>query len=329
MHVRAAMPSPLLTRATRAVLPTLAALLLSFSSSSAHAQVEQPAPATADPSAAPASAPPSSYAPPVDPAPLVAPPPPSYAASSRPKPAYRLSWELDVPIFLIGAAATSGFLFLDESGSGPACVPNCDRSKINALDRPSAGNYSTAWGQVGDIATAATVALPPLVVLLAEGIGDKSFWNGVQDEVVIAESALMISALQVSLSYAIARPRPRVYNNGAPLDERNDSNAARSFFSGHTANAMAVTVASARTLQKLGRPGLALVTLIGGVAGSAVVGTGRVMSGGHFPTDVIFGGLAGAGVGIAMPALHDTNLRVVPMGSADGGGGVTLVGVMQ
>jgi membrane-associated phospholipid phosphatase len=242
------------------------------------------------------------------------------ADAPSPGPAYRLHLDTDLAIVLIGAATTSGFVFLDENGRGPACLPSCRREQVNAFDRGAAGNYSTAWGSVGDIATAGTMVFAPLVVLLAEGWKD-----GLNDDLVLAESALLASAFQVTLSYAVARPRPRVYGDAAPLEERNDANAARSFFSGHTANVVAVTVAGMRTFQRLGRPALAYGVLAAGLAGSTVVGVGRVLSGGHFPSDVLLGAAADAGIGLALPALHESGARIVPTGSGDGAG-VTVVG---
>lgn len=239
---------------------------------------------------------------------------PSTAQEARRGPAYRLRLELDVPIVLIAGGVSSSFFFLPEL-PGVGCAPDCDRSRINRLDRGSAGNNDARWGDVGDIATAATLAAPLLAVLLNGGLKD-----GLNDDLVIAEAALVASAVQIVTSFAVARPRPRVYDEQASLDDRTDANAARSFFSGHVANTMAATVAALRTFQRLGKPAAGWVMFGVGMAGTSLVGVSRVASGSHFPTDVLAGAAVGAGIGLVLPAVHSSGARVLPYGSANSAG---------
>jgi membrane-associated phospholipid phosphatase len=223
------------------------------------------------------------------------------------EPAYQLKLELDLPIVLIAGATASGFFVLSEVPS-TTCAPDCDRSQVNRFDRWAAGNYDPTWGRVGDVATVSSLVFPLLVLGIDEGVA-----SGLNDGLVVAEAALVTSAAQVALSFAVERPRPRVYSNDAPLDERADANAARSFFSGHVANTTATSVAALRTLQRLGQPGLGWATFGAGMAGTGLVGVSRVMAGGHFPSDVLVGMAFGAGVGLALPALHDSPVRVAPI----------------
>ena len=130
----------------------------------------------------------------------------------------------------------------------------------------------------------------------------------------------MTSALQVTMAYAVNRPRPRVYGDKAPLDQRDDANAGRSFFSGHVANCLAGTMVATTALWRTDHPRLGWAVLAVGLAGSALVGVARVGAGGHFPTDVAIGYAVGAGVGIAIPALHEAKLQPVPLALPDTGG---------
>ena len=229
-------------------------------------------------------------------------------------PAYQLRLDLDLSVVLIAGATTSSFFFSDEL-PGVACAPRCDRSRINALDRPAAGLYNPQWSTIGNVATAATMVLPLTVILVDQGLV-----NGLNDDLVVAEAALASSALQVVVSYAVARPRPRVYSDEAPLDSRSDANAGRSFFSGHVANTVATSVAALRTYQRLRRPVLGWTLLGVGLAGSSFVGVTRVVSGAHFPSDVIAGAAVGVGMGLALPALHDSPVRMMPYASRESGG---------
>jgi membrane-associated phospholipid phosphatase len=244
---------------------------------------------------------------------------PADAQEARRGPAHRLQLELDLPILLIGGGVASSFFFMPEA-PGVSCAPSCDRSKINALDRKAAGLYDPAWGRVGDIATAATLVTPLIVIVLDQGIV-----NGLNDDLVVAEAALMASALQILTSYAVARPRPRVYGDDAPEEKRSDANAARSFFSGHVANTVATSVATLRTFQRLGKPGMGWTMLGVGLAGSSLVGVSRVAAGSHFPSDVLVGAAVGVGLGIALPAVHESGTRLVPYGSTESAG-LTLMG---
>ena len=258
--------------------------------------------ANADPAA-------SSELPPSDP------PPPDPPRPDPPRPAYKLETKVDLPLLLIAGGVTASFFILDEA-PGVACGLQCDRSKVNAFDRWAAGRYDEGWGHVGDIATAATIAFGPALLLIDRGIV-----NGSQDTLVVMESGLLSAALQVTMSYAIARPRPRSYAAEAPAEERTDANAARSFFSGHIAFAVATTVATARAYATLGKPVTSGIVLGAGLAGSTLVGVGRVLSGGHFPSDVLVGAAVGAGFGILVPALHTANnVRILPQSSGDGAG---------
>jgi membrane-associated phospholipid phosphatase len=244
---------------------------------------------------------------------------PGVARAEDGGPAYRLSLEVDLPVLLLGVSSASSYFLMSETAP-PACAPRCDPANVNAFDRPFAGLYSTRWQTVGDVATAATLVLVPLTILAGERASD-----GLRDILVVAEAALVTSAVQVPFSYAVGRPRPRVYGDLAPLSERDDANAGRSFFSGHVANCVAAVVATHGALRRLHRPKLAWTALVVGLSGSALVGVARVAAGSHFPSDVLVGALVGTGVGIAVPALHTAQLQVAPLASSNGAG-LTLAG---
>ena len=223
---------------------------------------------------------------------------------------YKLSFNLDAPLLLVGGGVAASFLFIDETAPA-SCAPLCDRNQVNAFDRPFAGLYSHGWDVAGNYFTAGTLLLVPAGLLIAE-----PSLGGLGDLLVVGEAALLTSSIQVTASYAVGRPRPRVYGEEAPLDQRNNANAARSFFSGHVANALSVTMVATTALLRTNHRRMAWSVLAVGLAGSAAIGIARVAAGGHFPSDVLVGYAVGAGVGIALPALHAVNLGVAPMADA-------------
>lgn len=111
------------------------------------------------------------------------------------------------------------------------------------------------------------------------------------------------------------RPRPYTYDSTytAPAPTCRGLSGGRrddcwSFFSGHT-NLTAFNLfyaASALDLYSTGparRPAVAVLGYTVATVGTALVGTARVEAGQHFWSDVIVGGVVGAGIGLASPRL--------------------------
>jgi membrane-associated phospholipid phosphatase len=228
--------------------------------------------------------------------------------------AYRLSFRLDAPLLLIAGGMASSYLFTNETAP-PACAPLCDRADVNAFDRRFAGWYSKTWTTVGNVTMVAVFVLVPAGLL----VGEPSR-GGLGDLLVVGEAVLLTSALQVTASYAVGRPRPEVYGEEAPLAERSSADAGRSFFSGHVATCLTATIVATTALWRMDRRRLGWAVLSVGLAGSALIGVARIAGGGHFPSDVLVGYAVGAGVGIAVPALHDLDLRAAPLALPDTAG---------
>ena len=91
----------------------------------------------------------------------------------------------------------------------------------------------------------------------------------------------------------------------APLDEKQETNARRAFFSGHATNSFASavflsTVYATYFPQSPWKP----VIWAASLATAGVVAWFRVASGQHFPTDVLTGAIVGSAVGFIVPELH-------------------------
>lgn len=118
---------------------------------------------------------------------------------------------------------------------------------------------------------------------------------------------------------------PATYNNTS-------TDSTLSFYSGHTAitasvSATATYLAFARSPHTM-RP---WATLAGGVVLTSFVAVQRVRSGAHFPTDVIAGAFAGAGIGMIVVHLHrrdSETRRPIWVGAlpVEGGGGIMVGG---
>jgi undecaprenyl-diphosphatase len=159
------------------------------------------------------------------------------------------------------------------------------------------------------------------------------------DATLYAEALSMTVALTDLAKISVRRPRPSAYVAQAALDKEFGPNGpsisatdqSLSFFSGHAA-LCAATSATATYLAFARAPGTwrPWVTLVVGTLLTTAVSIERVRAGAHFPTDVIAGAIAGAGVGTIVPHLHrrsaDGRSSWVGAQSVPGGLGVGYAG---
>jgi undecaprenyl-diphosphatase len=217
-------------------------------------------------------------------------------------------------------------------------APNFDRSKLISIDRgaisqttdPNAGTYSN----VGMIAAVSFAFIDPVL----SGFRESDVQTGLVDGIMYAESMSLTFAITNVAKMAVRRPRPQAYIDAEA--HKADSNYANtstdsslSFFSGHAAEvaaigATATYLAFARSPHNA-RPWITLV-LAAGL--TSFVSIERVRAGAHFPTDVIAGSIAGAGIGVIVPHLHRTTdikqrrvwVGYAPVDRSEGAQGGTL-----
>jgi undecaprenyl-diphosphatase len=188
--------------------------------------------------------------------------------------------------------------------------PTFDRSHLLEIDRgalsqnvdDNAGTYSN----IGLGVAAGYAVLDPIL----SGLREKSVQTGLVDGVMYAESVSLTFAMTSLVKMAVRRPRPTAYieaeaHKGDPTYSNTDTDSSLSFFSGHASTtaalgATATYLAFARSPHTL-RP---WITLVLATALCTFVSVERVRAGAHFPTDVIAGSIAGAGVGVLVPHLH-------------------------
>ncbi|MEZ4410567.1 MAG: phosphatase PAP2 family protein [Polyangiales bacterium] len=240
-------------------------------------------------------------------------------AAAQRAPAFRLDPSIDVPVMAV-TAPLLGAWFLSRELGPSWCAARCDPSTVNAFDRPSAGAYRPEWRVVSDATVIAWGLGAATTLALVEGLP-----TSLHDTTVVLESVMVANALAVMTNFAVGRPRPFAYGDAAPEDLRLSGNAAMSFFSGHTANAFAATVATFQVLRRVTRPALAWAALGVCLGVSSFIGAARVLAGDHFPSDVIAGAVVGAAIGWVVPALHRAPVRPTPV-AFQHGAALTLTG---
>jgi membrane-associated phospholipid phosphatase len=231
-------------------------------------------------------------------------------------PAFQLYAEIDLPILGIGLAFAGGRLVRSQKAS---CAPLCDSIGLNALDRTTAGYWSPAWQSASDYGLYAIGAGAAALLVVDEG-----FLPGLNDGVVIAESALAGTALASIMTLAAGRPRPFLYGEKAPLSDRNSPDAGLSYLSSHAVISFAIATSTLMTMRRLHPHSKAtwIVMAVGG-AMAAFVATARVMGGMHFMTDAAGGAVVGTSLGVLVPAMHASPVAIVPV-AGEGQHGLAL-----
>jgi membrane-associated phospholipid phosphatase len=176
-----------------------------------------------------------------------------------------------------------------------------DRAAVTQNIDPNAGTYS----DYGLYAAVGYAVLDPVLSGVRDGAR-----TGLIDGMMYAESVAITSAFTDATKIAVRRPRPVDYANCGGANPNPDLCSATdlqlSFFSGHASTTGAIVgtatyLAFIRSGWHSPRP---WITLGVGTLLTAFVSYERVRSGEHFPTDVIMGSLAGAGIGVLVPHLH-------------------------
>jgi len=180
-----------------------------------------------------------------------------------------------------------------------------DRSAVTRKPDASASGYAG----LGLSAAFAFALLDPVL----SGVREQSLQTGLADAFMYAEGLAFTLAMTNMVKMAVRRPRPIAYieaarHAGEAGYTNTDTDSALSFFSGHAA--LTATVGATATYLAFARsPHTARpwITLLASTALSTFVSVEQVRAGRHFPTDVIAGSIAGAGIGLVVPHLHRTD----------------------
>lgn len=220
-----------------------------------------------------------------------------------------------------------------------AVATNFDTHNLLFFDRIALSQrVDTSAKPISNIGLYAAVAFAIADPILS-GIREQSVQTGLVDAIIYAESLTITWGVTNLSKIAVRRPRPAAYiEANAHKDDANylnsSTDSALSFFSGHT-SICAATTATATYLAFARAPHTARpwVTLIVGTLITGFVSYERVRAGDHFPTDVIAGAFAGAGIGTLVPHFHRSETvkqRAVWVGFAPApqgqGGNLTMSG---
>jgi membrane-associated phospholipid phosphatase len=322
----------------RFLTPTLAAAALLASSSQVRAQTPAPdAPAAPAPSSVPSAPvgppPKSETGEPVKKSAEVQPiSNPERKAEITPKPALppptQIRFTADpvsdgaVLSFALGVGALSEAII--GTGEIQPQQPNLDASLLSIDENSKNLSPSSAWRSVSNVGLLSAIGFAVVDPVLS-GFRDGA-QAGIVDAIIYGETLGITWSVTNLTKISFRRPRPRAYRDAEernaahlPADITTTDNAL-SFFSGHSSVTAAVS-ATATYLAFSRSPGTPRpwITLGVGILATSLTAYGRVRSGDHFPTDVIAGAMAGAGIGILVPHLQrsdEVKRRPVWIGAA-------------
>jgi len=202
----------------------------------------------------------------------------------------------------VGALWTLPYFIASPTAPPPACDP-CDANLLNAFDRSALGLHDARWRWAGNLLLVTPAASFLLLDVLDVGARRWRAW--LTDFVVIVEAMVIDGAIEELFRRAVRRPRPYLYEPGVYPEDRRSAEASFSFYSGHTSAMFVMSVGLAYTWT-LRHPGSRWRWLVwsGLLAVASVLPVARVLSGDHFPTDVIVGAVVGSSMGLFIPTLH-------------------------
>ena len=256
----------------------------------------------------------------------------------------QIHWVYDPLVILAGGGLYLGMLAVDpRDPSGDA--------QLRGLDLPDQPKWDPAAAEVTD--TLADVRhhyglnVPAAIILGAGGYGAWRTHSGAGASWAVLPLEAMAVNIGVTevLKNAISRPRPytaaafraaypEVWSEDLAEDRSAEGHydAWKSFPSGHTSSAgalgfSAATLVVADARSRGAGPGVA-IGAYGVAAGyTALTGALRVRAGYHNPTDVIAGGVLGAGIGAGVTLLHLQTPVAAEVGMMEGAPTLRLSGV--
>lgn len=243
---------------------------------------------------------------------------------------FELSHDLRVDIPVTAAAAV-GWLtteLLKAQLAASACrwcdVDPSRPDGVNALDAAVRAGLRWPNPNAGDTASGVTAFL--LAPLSALGLVALAEWRGKAlarfpiDALLIVEAAVIASAVNQTVKFAVGRERPFVH--ALPPDQKpltaSPADNNTSFYSGHTNLAFALATASGTIASLRGYKWAPWVWAVG-LSIATATGYLRIAGDKHYFTDVLTGAAIGSAIGALTPLLFHARVQGAKTPSLGGG----------
>jgi membrane-associated phospholipid phosphatase len=234
---------------------------------------------------------------------------------------FALSPKLDIPLMGAGAFLSyNSSKMLADTRKGSLDISALHRGNINAMDRWAIGYYSPTLSSISGGISAAVLLIPATTNLWDISHGRQGWYSALVDLVMYEEAMALSSSMSSYFKTMRVHSTPLTYSDEVPMNVRTDPVNMSSFFSGHSTAAFTTAAFAGYTFQAK-HPDSKLVPWVwgGSMAMATGVGALRVMSGKHFPSDVLAGAVVGSSFGILVPWLH-SRAWALPIGRGQGPG---------
>jgi hypothetical protein len=195
------------------------------------------------------------------------------------------------------------------------------KDRLPFFDRGNAGYYSEQDEKNSYFLFDAMYVYP--VALMLFNKKEKSKFG--QLFLLYVETVGITGSMYTLTAGLVHRSRPLVYGTKAPLDERLNKGAQRSFYGGHVATAAALSFFTAKVFQDF-NPKSKAVPYLWAAAYTlpALMAYNRYISGKHFLSDCVLSYAIGAATGYLVPQLHKNhklkNVSLTPTIGSDSKG---------
>lgn len=176
----------------------------------------------------------------------------------------------------------------------------------NSLDRWAAHPYNRTFDTCGDISMTMSGFVFPASVFITEGaIGNMSLKEELSLALMYAETVCLGNAIKEVIKMSVQRPRPYMYFDNPDAESLDNHDFEFSFLSGHTLNAfMGAGFLSYNFCKYYSGSSFKVPVVLTSYGLACATGTFRILSGNHFPTDVMAGAALGTVLGIGVPMVH-------------------------
>jgi membrane-associated phospholipid phosphatase len=206
---------------------------------------------------------------------------------------------------IIIAGGGNIFEFLYEKAPTTEEIKLANRENVYFFDRPATYNNSKLARTMSDIGIT-TMVFCPLLLLIDSEVEEDYLTLGA----MYAEGLGLLEGINSVVKSGSGRYRPFVYNPEAPEESKLDIEAAKSFFSSHTAFAFySATFLNQVCNQYLDNKDAKIAIMASSYLLAAAVGFFRYEAGMHFPSDILVGAAAGTLMGYFIPYVHRENSK--------------------
>lgn len=182
-------------------------------------------------------------------------------------------------------------------------IKSLNKNSIPKFDQCATQYYSESLSTISDLFLITSLITPLSLFLINDSKKDIS-----DISVLYLETILLNYGINSFTKSLTKRFRPYVYNEDVKLEKKLTLDARKSFFSGHSSTAFASAVFFSRVVSELNiNPSTKSLVWVSSLSIATTIAILRVISGYHYPSDVIIGALVGSGIGFLITELHKKN----------------------